>query len=409
MKKTIALILALVMVFALFTACGNNNQPNNTGGDQPGANNPGAPSGNEPGGSAPSGNEPGGSAPSGGEPSGTGLEGKKIGLMMYSTTTPWAINIIETVETLCGEFGMTCQVAEAGNPGEIIAAVENLLAANIDGMLCAMDGGIANQVMALCAQQGVYTTFAWTDNLTVDFYPEIAANEYYAGSINSKDFDAAYEMTQYCIDRGADQWVFLGMPEGSGNANDNRALGFKQCLADNGLELLSEARTYDKVEGSQNLITNFPNLNGFGSGLNAAKNASGALETAGKFGEVYMFCYEAAEDYVQDYFDQGALHGSADGISGHVELALAQLCNALTGNRLVDANGEAYGYACPYIIAHTGEDYAALIANAYNGNMIFNVDELKTLIAAYNPGVTADDFQKVIDNYSMEDLIARRS
>lgn len=394
MKKVIALLLALVLVFAL-AACGGETTPSAAPSTAPSAAPEAEPS----------------VAPEVGEPSGdTGLAGKKIGLMMYSTTTPWAINIIETIEYLCEQFGMEFQVAEAGNPGEVITAAENLLAADIDGMVCAMDGGIANQVMALCEAQGVYTSFAWTDNLGAEFYGELVASEYYAGSVNSKDFDAAYAMTQHCIDMGANEWVFLGMPEGSGDANDNRALGFKQCLEDNGLELLSEARTYDKVEGAQNLITNFPELNGFGSGLNAAKNAAGALETAGKFGDnqVYMFCYEAAEDYVQDYFDQGALHGCADGIAGHVELAFAQVCNALTGNKLVDENGEAFGYACPYIIAYTGEEFAALYANSYNGNMIFSLDEIKDLIAAFNPDLTAEDFQQVIDNFSMEDLIARR-
>lgn len=394
MKKIIALVLALIMVFAL-VACGGNPEPSTAPSQAPSQ--------------APEANPSAAPAPDDGGPAAANpLEGKKIGLMMYSTTTPWAINIIDTIEALCKEFGMEFQVAECGNPGEVINAAENLLASDIDGMVCAMDGGIANQVMALCEAKGVYTSFAWTDNLGTSFYSELEDSEYYAGSINSKDFEAAYAMTQHCIDLGADQWVFLGMPEGSGNANDNRALGFKKCLEDNGMELLSEARTYDKVEGSQNLITNFPDLNGFGSGLNAAKNASGALETAGKLGDVYMFCYEAAEDYIQGYFDQGALHGCADGISGHVELALAQVCNALSGHKLVDENGKAFGYACPYIIAYTGEDYAALYANAYGGNMIFNVDELKALIAAYNPDVTAEDFQKVIDNFSMEDLVARR-
>lgn len=387
MKKLIALLLAMVMVFA-FAACGTSSNGQPSGTTDPGTS----------------------SSPGASEPlvQDSPLSGKKIGLMMYSTTTPWAINIIDTVTYMCEQFGMEVAVAEAGNGGEVVTAAENLLAAGIDGMLCAMDGGIANKVMEMCAASKIYTVFTFTDILAAEFYDEIENNEYYAGSINSMDFEAGYAMTQHCIDLGADKWVFLGMPEGTSDSIDARAQGFKACLADNGLELLSEARTYDKVEGAQNLITNFPEINGFGSGLNAAKNASGALETAGKMGEVYMFCYEAAEAYVQEYFDAGALHGCADGVVGHVELALVQLCNAMAGHKLINESGKAIGYHIPYLIAYNSEEFSALISNSYDGNYIYNVDEMKNLISTYNSEVSADDLQNAVDHYNIEDLLARR-
>ncbi len=391
MKKLTAMLLALVMLFALAACGGGSDKPSTS-------TNPGT--SDQPSASQNVNPQPGSDTSS--------LAGKKVGLMIYSTTTPWAINIIDTVTEFCKQFGMEVAVAEAGNPGEVVSAAENLLAAGIDGMLCAMDGGIANKVMELCAAKQIYTTFTFTDLLGADFYDEIAANEYYAGSINSMDYEAGYAMTQHCIDLGADKWVFLGMPEGTSDSIDARAKGFKDCLAANGLELLSEARTYDKVEGAQNLITNFPELNGFGSGLNAAKNASGALETAGKMGSVYMFCYEAAESYVKEYFDAGALHGCADGVVGHVELALAQLCCAMDGHKITGSDGKAVGYHIPYLIAYNSDDFSVLIDNSYNGNYIFNLDEMKSLISVYNPDVTADDYQKQVDNYTIESLQARR-
>ena len=391
MKKLIALLLALMMVLGL-AACG---EPAGDDTQTPDSN-PGTVESDPAGGEV----EPDGENP---------LAGKHIGMMIYSTTTPWAINIIDTIQSLCDSLGMELTVAEAGTPNDVITAAENLLSAGVDGMLCAMDGGIANKVMELTDVAGVYTSFTFTTILEESYYDEVAASEYYAGSINSQDFDAAYEMTQHCIDLGADQWVFLGMPEGTGPNVDARADGFKACLEDNNLELLSEARTFDKVEGAQNLITNFPQMNGFGSGLNAAKNASGALESAGKMGEVKMFCFEAAESYVQEYFDDGSLHGCADGVVGHVELALAQLCNALTGNKLVGEDGRAVGYEVPYMIAYDSDDFATLIANSYDGNMIYNLDELKDLIVAFNPDASTETMEATVEAFSIEDLLARRA
>ena len=223
MKKLIALLLALVMVIGL-ASCG---QPAGS---------------NTPDGGAPSSTEPDGPGESGQPEGATPLAGKHIGLMIYSTTTPWAMNIIDTIQSLCDSLGMQLTVAEAGTPNDVITAAENLLSANIDGMLCAMDGGIANKVMELTEAQQVYTTFTFTNILDEEYYDEIANSEYYAGSINSQDYEAAYDMTQHCIDLGADQWVYLGMPEGSGPSIDARADGFKACLADNNLELSAHLR-----------------------------------------------------------------------------------------------------------------------------------------------------------------------
>ncbi len=415
MKKLIALLLALVMALGLAACSSPTGDKTSDGGTSTSAKPEGNGDSSQPAGDktsdtdAASGTKPEGNDESGQPDGASPLEGKHIGLLIYSTTTPWAMNIIDTTQSLCDSLGMKLTVAEAGTPNDVITGAENLLSANIDGMLCAMDGGIANKVMELTESHQVYTTFTFTNILEEEYYDQIADSEYYAGSINSQDFEAAYDMTQHCIDMGADKWVYLGMPEGAGPSIDARADGFKACLADNNLELLSEARTFDKVEGAQNLITNFPQLNGFGSGNNAAKNASGALESAGKMGSVYMFCFEAAESYVQEYFDNGSLHGCADGVVGHVELALAQLCNALTGNMLLGEDGRAVGFSIPYIIAYDSDDFSALIANSYDGNMIFNLDELKNLITVFNPDATADTMRAAVDAFSIEDLLARRA
>lgn len=331
----------------------------------------------------------------------TSVAGKKIGLMIYSTTTPWAINIIEGYETLCKAFGVETAIVEAGNPGEVMTAAENLGAAGVDAVLCMMDGSIGDKVQEYFDSKGIYVSYTWGNYIDAEYYDALSGSNYYAGSISSTDYDAAYAMTQHCIDLGADKWVFLGMPEGSGVANDQRAVGFKACLADNGMELLSEQRTYDKVEGSQNLITNFPDLNGFGAGLNAAKNAGGVLESSGLDGanQVYMFCYEAAEDYILEYFENERLHGCADGCIGDMELAFALVVNALAGNKIDNAD-----YRMPYLIAYNAEEYQAMHELTYDGNLPFSVEELAQYIVEINPEADGEMFEAACANYSIEEL-----
>ena len=333
------------------------------------------------------------------------LAGQKIGLMIYSTTTPWAINIIDAFEAICEAYGAETAIAEAGNPGEVMTAAENLAGAGVTGVMCMMDGSIGDKVQEYFDSKQIPVSYAWGNYIDADYFASMSASEYYAGSVSSMDYEAAVEMTQYCIDLGADKWVFLGMPEGSGVANDNRAIGFKDTLEANGLELLAEVRSYDKVEGSQNLITNYPELNGFGAGLNAAKNAGGVLEQAGLDGanQVYMFAYEAAEDYVVEYFDAERLHGVADGCIGHMEVALALLFNAMLGQKVVDADGLAGTYRMPYLIAHNSEDYTTMHTYTYDGALPYEIDEFDAMI-----GADYDAIEAITSAYSLEDLAARR-
>ena len=333
------------------------------------------------------------------------LSGQKIGLMIYSTTTPWAINIIDGFEALCKEVGAETAIAEAGNPGEIMTAAENLYGAGVTGVMCMMDGSIGDKVQEYFDSKQIPVSYAWGNYIDADYFPAMCGSDYYAGSVSSMDYEAACEMTQYCIDRGADKWVFLGMPEGSGVANDNRAIGFKDTLAANNLELLAEVRSYDKVEGSQNLITNYPDLNGFGAGLNAAKNAGGVLEQAGKTGanEVYMFCYEAAEDDVVEYFEAERLHGCADGCIGHMQVALALLFSQMTGQRVVDDTGMAASLRMPYLIAYNADEYNQMHSFSYDGNMPFSNEEFIDMI-----GADYATFESITGDYSIESVAARK-
>jgi len=340
-----------------------------------------------------------------GEAQAPDLSGQKIGLMIYSTTTPWAINIIEAFEKICKDFGAETAIAEAGNPGEVMTAAENLVGAGVTGVMCMMDGQIGDKVQGLFDSKQIPVSYAWGNYIDADYFPALYGSEYYAGSVSSMDYEAAVEMTQYCIDKGADKWVFLGMPEGSGVANDNRAIGFKDTLAANGQELLAEVRSYDKVEGSQNLVTNYPDLNGFGAGINAAKNAGGVLEQAGKTGpdEVFMFTYEASEDYIVEYFEAQRLHGCADGCIGHMQVALALLFAQMAGHKVVDGEGIAASLRMPYLIAYNADEYNKMHEFTYDGNLPFDDVEFVDMINA-----DYDTYVAITEDYSIDSIAARR-
>jgi ABC-type sugar transport system substrate-binding protein len=392
MRKVLSVIsIILVIVFTLSAcsppAASNQSEPANTGGES--------------------------SAPAASSGTEQELPKYKIGMMIYSTTNDWAKNIINAVEKSCQGFGCEFTVVETGDPSAVVGGVENLCSSGVDGILCMMTGGIPEKIMEVCEKNGVYVSFAYDDlvgdgEVPVESFKRIADSEYYCGSVKANDYKAGYEMTKAMIENGGTKFGYLSMPHGISLSFDNRAKGFYDALKDGGAEMLAEARTFDKTEGAQNIITNYPEMDAFACGINAVLNMLQPLAAAGR-DDVLVSCFEAGEPETLEAFEAGTLHGLADGAIGHGLIAFTMLYNGLSGNKIID---EEKGYAITvtnmdYLIVDTPEECRQLFDTIYNGNIPYSVDELKQLCKVFNPNVTAADYHKVGADFTLENIVAR--
>jgi len=393
MRKVLSVIsIILVIVFAL-VACSPSSSSN-----QP----------------APANQGGGPSAPAASSGTGQDLPRFKVGLMIYSTTVDWAKNIIKALEKTCEGFNCELVVVETGDPSAVVGGVENLCSAGVDGILCMMTGGIPEKIIEICEQKGVYVSFAYDDlvgdgETPHESFKRIADSEYYCGSVKANDYKAGYEMTKTMIENGGTKFGYLSMPHGISLSFDNRAKGFYDAIEEYGAVVLAEARTFDKTEGAQNIITNYPEMDAFACGLNAVINVLQPLAAAGRT-DVMVSCFEAGEPETLEAFEEGTLNGLADGAIAHGLVAFTMLYNGLTGNKIID---EEKGYAITvtnmdYIIVDTVEECRQLFDTIYNGNVPYSVDELKQLCKAFNPNVTAADYHKVGGEFTLENLVARK-
>ena len=128
MKKAIALLLALVMVFAL-AACGETNNTNNNPSENTGNNqNNNAPNGNQ---NANTGNDQNSNAPSGNDaPSG---EGKSVGFVTFGMGGEFFEALANTYQSTMEAEGWTAYYVDGNfDPETQISAAENYIAMGVD-------------------------------------------------------------------------------------------------------------------------------------------------------------------------------------------------------------------------------------------------------------------------------------
>ncbi len=194
MKKLIALLLALVMVFAL-AACGNNNAADN------GSANNDAPANNE----QPADNQ---------EPAEEAGPAIKIGVLVSDTTSGEALgfrayyeNYIEKNYNV--DLIYSDELKDAA--GET-AAIDSMVAQNCKAIISLSSYDRPAQIEQ-CQKEQVYYAVA-TGTLTAEQYETYKGYEYYVGAIgpsNDTEFQAGYDMAKHYLDQGMKNFgIFTG-------------------------------------------------------------------------------------------------------------------------------------------------------------------------------------------------------
>ncbi len=84
-------------------------------------------------------------------------------------------------------------------------------------------------------------------------------------------------------------------------------------------------------------------------------------------------------------------------------LAVALLHNFLEGNAIKDANGQAPVFHVPIIVLEAGQ-YKAY-EEQWLDNMPFSPEEIRNLSVKYNPAASAESFETLLANYSVEQRV----
>ena len=398
MKKILALILALVMVFAL-AACGSSSAP------------AAAPAANDAPAAAPAAND---------TPAADAGKPVKIGVLVSDVSGEEALGFRSYYENYIAPnynvtFTYTEQLEDAAAEK---AAIEKFAAQGYDAVLSLSASDRTTQIET-CAANNLY--YAVVSGMLDDAqFEQFKGNEYFVGQIGPSmdtEFEAGYAMGKYFADQGAKTvgiygafipnpmhvyrtaGVLAGLGCTYGGASDKDAIA-GQLFGDQGVDMSKVACGDTQIIGYFQGFgdTTFDELfaivgqqpDAFLSVGMATTFFADALNGAGiPYSDIDSFTSGNAANMAD-----GTLAYLAGKYSSSIGPIFAATLNAVNGNPVRDAEGNALSISQGYLVATDSETFDSIFNGDKGDSPIFSKDVLDTVIGS----VSYDDFVKLVES-----------
>ena len=393
MKKILALLLALVMVFAL-AACGSNSSAPAASNDAPAANN-----------DAPAA-DPGKTI--------------KIGVLVSDVSGEEALGFRAYYENyIAANYNVTFTYTEQlEDAAAEKAAIEKFAAQGYDAILSLAASDRTTQIET-CAANGLY--YAVVSGMLDDAqFEQFKSNEYFVGQIGPSmdtEFEAGYAMGKYFADQGAKTvgiygafipnpmhvyrtaGVLAGLGCTYGGTSDKDGIA-GQLFGDQGVDM-------SKVECGDTQIIGY--FQGFGDTtfdelFGIIGQQPDAFLSVGMATTFFADSLNGANIPYSDIdsFTSGNAANMADGTlvylagkySSSIGPIFAATLNAVNGNPVRDAEGNALSISQGYLVATDSETFDSIFNGDKGDSPIFSKDILDTVIGA----VSYDDFVKLVES-----------
>ena len=395
MKKIIALLLALVMVFAL-VACGNTNeQP--TGNPNPGTEGPATDS---------KGRYP--------------AETVKIGFVNYDTTAEQVLIFQNYIDYLDDYFNIEFMWSESltDASGEI-AFIENCAAAGCDAIFGYYN--VCNEeAVKRATELGMYY---WGQGGNLAIQETQSMNPKYLGSFYTGNAD--YEYGKACIEMlveaGAHKIIMV---------SGGKAIGVDMFIQryNGAMDAIAAAKAsgYD-IEVVYE-VAGFPGNDEFTAqqAQALATDADGLcslltalmwiqpMQESGRFGQIKVAAVDTLSEGSVGMFGAGMYVGTATEIVDVFGMCVPMIINAVEGygEQQRNADGSA---PLPQVnfwkvtnVADAG--YFASVQGGENGDAwVWDYEDIQSLLYAYNPDLTIEDFSAMYSAVTAEEIQARRA
>ncbi len=374
MKKLISVVLVLALTLSLLAGC-------TSGGKQGGEN---------------------------------GGDGKyKVGVILYGNQDTLGGRIYSLLNDAAE--ALDCEITFALGDYDTTAqltAAENLIAAGVDGIICLPLAETASQrISQLCQKEEVYFGLLLRTMNDEGINAEVRANPYFVGNILGDDIGNAKELTRIMIQEyNCKNLCMYYAAEGTSMALRNE--GMRQALAEFGGTQLSEATTPSdsNMAPVAGIIQNFVNTNADFQGIVSAAASGGIGETIGatlqsmnvegaKYG-----CFDTF-DGMKEVFESGYLGVVCGGQAPACVYLFSMLYNAMDGHKLTQTGEELLMTYMFIRSAEEAQDFLDYIDNPEVA--IYTAEELKNMTVRYNPDFDWDALQKVMGEYTYENIMAK--
>lgn len=380
MKKIIALVVSVIMCVGILAACGG-------------------------GGTAPAGSSTG----SGGSAA-PKADGKlKVGIILYDTSCQWAKDIVASVKEIAEPLGVEIETAIGGtDPAQTKEDVQNFAAAGYNGILNLHPGTIMPELVDICEEYGMYIATSNDPISTRDNtgYDEIKDNPYFAGEVWEDETATATEIAEDMVAKGAKNVALHGFPFGLSSQMDLRLEAAKKVFeshAADGVKVVAEGLDFDKAGAAKNIVDQHPEVDAIFSSVETISTVYQPLNDAGLAQKVALNCYDPSEGALEA-FEDGTVNYLVTGTCADSAIAFILLYNAMTGNRLSQADGSAPSIQMSYILCKTPDEYKSAQLHCSEANPPYTYDELKDFIGQ---NASLDALTAFAQKFSLADLEER--
>ncbi|MEG0834754.1 MAG: substrate-binding domain-containing protein [Christensenellaceae bacterium] len=393
MKKLLALVLALTLVFCLFAGC----TPKDPKDVQPSAENSETPA-----------TDPAGSEP---KPFTIGFA--------WDTANPdpnWISihnNVTAVVEAAGGKI---ITVESDFTADSLINNVAELISRDVDGILyMPASDSMLPTVDAMCAEAGVYwgTIFRTISDEAIK--EQIYASKYYAGGCFEDDEACAANVVKAMAKMGTTDLACINIAKGD-TSSDLRDKGAAKGVEEAKINLLNTtygiAETTNMTKTIESYIAAYPELNGI---LILGTYCPAALPTIEKTLEDHDLAGKVKvgridfDSTMGEYLEKGSFHVSYGGqMQIDTLMSAVILVNKVMGTPIKEEGPTIV--VTPYLELTSAAD-----AEAYNNfflgdETIYTKDEIKDLlIKFYNKDADYDYFVDLLSKFSIADVVARHS
>ncbi len=422
MKKLIALLLSLVMIFAL-AACGGSESAVSESAVSAGS------AAEEPDAEAPDAEAPAAEAPAAEAPA-VALDGSwpedpvKIGVTAFDTTDESFMAVLEYFDYLSQYFNVEIIVSETLNaPEDEEAFIKNCASAGCDGIFAYYNIAGA-EAMKLATSLGMYY---WG---TEQYYDELIDDPYYVGTYtfqdandpNAKngDYLAGYEIGYSMANSGLEHLVFC---------NGGAAIGVQMFLDRqegvlDGIAAAQADGSATRFDPEEDIIEGFPNDAWFAAQAAAlAGDYDGVVITFDAFTwfqpimesgkDIKVGTIGTVSDSYKAFVENGTVtalvYDCPEVVFGS---AFIDIVNAATGHEDLTRMEGADGTSIPlrnYVprwVLSSAEDFNAVYDMHYNGQYYITAEEVATVLGGLNPDATSEDVAALL-NLPLETALSK--
>ena len=401
MKKLIALLLALVMVFAL-VACGN------PGSEQTGDPNPSTST------------NPGTDGPKTDAKGRYPAETVKIGFVNYDTTAEQVLIFQNYIDYLDDYFNIEFMWSESlSDASGEIAFIENCAAAGCDAIFGYYN--VCNEeAVKRATELGMYY---WGQGGNPAITESQAMNPNYLGSFytGNADYEYGKACAEILIEAGCEKLIMV---------SGGKALGVDMFIKryNGAMDAIAAAQAAGKNVEVVYEVAGFPGNDEFTAqqAQALATDADGLIslltalmwiqpmQESGKFGQIKVAAVDTLSEGSVGMFGAGMYAGTATEIIDVFGMCVPMIINAVEGYgaQQRNADGSAPMVNCSFWKVTNIEDagYFASVQGGEKGDSwVWDYEDIQSLLYAYNPDLTIEDMSAMYCAVSSAEIQARRA